>query len=67
MEGCRPRADSGALVDSLLTSAVRRLGRHMLLIMASGIYAWLSETAAADTVAASVTTPAPPTSLADAV
>src|SRR6267143_6842335 len=66
MKGWRPRADSSGPPGSRLTIGLRRLSSHMSLIMASGIYVVSSATATAEPVAAPASTPAPPTSPADA-
>src|SRR6266436_5711602 len=62
MKGWRPRADPIGPVGSDLSNGLRRLSKHMLLMIASGISAVSSETATAEPVAAA----APTTAGADA-
>src|SRR5437879_12958956 len=62
MKGWRPRADPIGPVGSDLGNGLRRLSKHMLLMIASGISAVSSETATAEPVAAA----APTTAGADA-
>src|SRR6266446_2817751 len=62
MKGWRPRADPIGPVGSDSSNGLRRLSKHMLLIIASGISAVSSETVTAEPVAAA----APTTAGADA-
>jgi len=62
MKGWRPRADPIGPVGSDSSNGLRRLSKHMLLIIASGISALSSETVTAEPVAAA----APTTAGADA-
>src|SRR5882672_6389455 len=66
MKGWRLRADSIGPVGSRLTIGLRRLSKHMVLMVASGIYAVSSETAAAEPVVAPAPPAVPPPSAADA-